>query len=182
MRNISRGSKFLNFDQRRFSYGSPRSSFPLGKIRRSSGWPNVVDFSSSSCCMSSRRMMKIRYVICSMTCSGLESPPDQKSFQMLSIWLRKLPGRALPWDRRRQPRTKVPSTCLCFRPINRKTAAGRFKPLSRPRRRPHITSSGWPSPASASFPKIGRPPPDQVRGQAFRGHAVGVGTPLNFVL
>jgi uncharacterized membrane protein YcjF (UPF0283 family) len=40
---------------------------------------------SSSSCISSRRLMKMRYVICSITCSGLASPPDQKSFQMPSI-------------------------------------------------------------------------------------------------
>jgi hypothetical protein len=29
--------------------------------------------------------MKSRKVICSMTLSGFDKPPDQKSFQMLSI-------------------------------------------------------------------------------------------------
>jgi len=32
--------------------------------------------------------MNSKYVICSITSKGLAMPPDQKAFQMASIWLR----------------------------------------------------------------------------------------------
>jgi hypothetical protein len=41
--------------------------------------------SSSTSCISSRRRKKSRYVICSITSSGLEIPPVQKAFQIASI-------------------------------------------------------------------------------------------------
>ncbi len=36
--------------------------------------------------------MKSRYVICSITSSGLAMPPDQKALQTLSTWLLSSPG------------------------------------------------------------------------------------------
>lgn len=46
--------------QRRFSNGSPRTSVPSGKIRRSSGVPSVRLILSRRVCSSSRRLMKIK--------------------------------------------------------------------------------------------------------------------------
>src|SRR3990172_3627183 len=46
---------------------------------------------SSSVCRSSNRFRNSRYVICSMTSSGLEMPPVQNAFQMPSIWERMSP-------------------------------------------------------------------------------------------
>ena len=40
---------------------------------------------------SSSILRKSRYVICSMTSNGLEMPPDQKAFQIWSIWLLMAP-------------------------------------------------------------------------------------------
>ena len=56
-----------------------------------------VDRFSSSVCRSSRRRRKSRKVIRSMTSSGLEMPPDQKTFQIWSIWLLMLPV-IMPWS------------------------------------------------------------------------------------
>jgi len=38
----------------------------------------------------------MRYVICSITWSGFDSPPDQKSFQIASILLRNSPVSIRP--------------------------------------------------------------------------------------
>src|SRR5437867_4279602 len=77
----------LKRDQRRYSYRRPLPSFPAGNTRRAIGSLSVADLFSSNVCRSSRRRRKSRYVICSMTSSGLEMPPDQNAFHIWSIWL-----------------------------------------------------------------------------------------------
>jgi hypothetical protein len=85
--NMSVGSRFLNRDHRRSSYGRPFSSFPAGKIGFSIGRFSRLARFSARVWRSSSRRTKSRYVICSMTSSGLEIPPDQNASQSLSTLL-----------------------------------------------------------------------------------------------
>jgi hypothetical protein len=55
-------------------------------MRRAIDFFSVLALFSSSVCRSSSRRKNSRYVICSITSSGLEIPPDQKASQMRSIW------------------------------------------------------------------------------------------------
>ena len=51
---------------------------------------------SASVCRSSRPLMNSRYVSCSITSSGFDIPPDQKSFQTASIRPPQLPRNHHP--------------------------------------------------------------------------------------
>ena len=76
------GSRSLKRDHRSSTYGRPRSSTPSGKIGDSIGSPKRLALFSLAVWSSSRRRMKSRYVICSITSSGLAMPPDQKASQI----------------------------------------------------------------------------------------------------
>ena len=60
-------------------------------MRRAIGFFSRVALFSSSVCRSSSRRMKRKYVICSMTSSGFEMPPDQNAFQIWSTWFLMVP-------------------------------------------------------------------------------------------
>lgn len=85
--NISFGSKCLNRDQRRSSYDRFPASLPSGNVRRSIGLFVRLALFSSSVCRSSNRLINSKYVICSITSSGLEMPPFQNESQILSTLL-----------------------------------------------------------------------------------------------
>src|SRR6266702_222486 len=88
---ISAGAKFLKCDHRRSSYDLPRASAPSGYARCSTGVPRRRALFSALICRSSSRRRNSRYVICSITSSGLEMPPDQKASHTLSTWLLMVP-------------------------------------------------------------------------------------------
>ncbi|SLH96067.1 Uncharacterised protein [Mycobacteroides abscessus subsp. abscessus] len=84
MSNISSACRSRNTDQRRSLYGRPSGSFPSGNGLPSSGCASRFARSSARVCSSSRRRMNSRYVICSITSSGLEMPPVQNASQTAS--------------------------------------------------------------------------------------------------
>src|SRR5260370_42411690 len=69
---ISAGASFLKRDQRRSCCLRLKIGFSIGRFNR---------FALASCtvCRSSSRLMKSKYVICSITSSGLAMPPAQNA-------------------------------------------------------------------------------------------------------
>jgi hypothetical protein len=65
----------------RFHERRPFRSFSPSDLAR------IVPLLSSRVCRSSSLRRNSRQVVCSITSSGLEMPPDQKAFQIWQPWL-----------------------------------------------------------------------------------------------
>jgi len=78
---ITSGAVFLNRLHRRGSWPGRKTGFSITPV------PAIRALLSARVCRSSSRRRNSRYVICSITSSGLLMPPDQNAFQTPSILL-----------------------------------------------------------------------------------------------